>query len=651
MPRSRTLDLVDRVITRRWAALGAISFLTSLAGGCAPEVFPVIDREPGVAAPLTADCDSLDETRCLLPWPSSTFTTLDDSTATGIRVTATVASINDEDDVGSSFDADGFSRVTSVIAGFPGTLDESVVGGPLGGTLRLFVASPSHPRYGEEEPVRIEVVTERRGMAITSVIIGDPLTVLEAATEYVVVVTDDVQGDVPPVASRSALVALGRVAPASPEEALIAGYHAPTRALLELVGQDPEHVLRVWDFSTRSEDEAGRPLLSMRDQAIAAVTEGRVSVEIDEVTHPEGGAIETIVVGRLVGLPGWLDAAGFLVYGDDGLPEVQVEVSAPFRVTIPRGTGDYRVVLYGHGAAGSVRDSSFDDTMAENAIGKVNVEFAGWTEDTLVDNLVAVATNLMIGARHLLAPLAQSAAHALAIERAITGVIGDAISAAELGGMPNPSAGRRPGLDGPLWVGGSLGGTMGLVITSLSSSLTRGVLNVPGAAWSQWVPDSYFFGFFEASLRNVNGGDVNVAILAAMSQLIFDVVDGASFGHLPEAQDDVFLVQESIGDEVLPNDGNEFVAILLDATMIGAPLHAVHGLESATEIRGASGLTQYRVTSSDVYDVHGFAAKQDTVAGQAAFEQIRLFLDSSWAGETRIAVPTLCPAMSCDFGD
>ncbi len=624
--------------------------LASTLTACAAEPsFAVTPREPGVRAPLSAACDVLDETRCLLPWPSSTFTTLDPTSPTGVRVSLTLDSINAADTLGPWGDADGFSRVGTLVAGFSSPLDPASFAGPLGGAMRLFVATPGHPRYGREEPLRIET-DEDRGAAPESVIMGDPLAILEPGTDYVVVVTDSLRAraGAPLAPARGARVALGLVAPASAQEAELAGYHAPTRALLDEVGIAPEQVLRVWDFSTRTTDDAAGPLVAMRDTAIAAVTSGDARVEIDEVRHPAGGAIETIVVGRLTGLPRWVDDDGFLVRGDDGAPEVIGQTEAPFRVVVPRGTGDYRIALYGHGAAGSVRDGAFDERLAESGIGKVNVEFAGWTEDTLVDNLVGVATHLAIGARALLGPLTQSAAHALAIERAIDGPIGDAISADMLGGEPNPSAGRRPGADFPIWVGGSLGGTMGLVISSLDDRIAHGVLNVPGAAWAQWVPDSLFFGIFAASLRNVNGGRVNVALLAAMSQLLFDLVDGASFTHL--AEDDVFLVQESIGDEVLPNEGNEFVAIATRATMVGAALRPVHGLASANEVVGGSAITQFHVLGADAYEVHGFAADQETVAGRAAFEQIDEFLRSAWDdGAPRIVAPSLCPAMSCDF--
>ncbi len=624
---------------------------------CAP-TFEVVDREPGVRAPVTSACDELDPVRCLLPFPSSAFLVADPESETGVHVDVDLSGVNTRDDIGEYVrHANGFSRVTTVLAGFEEQLDDTNLGGPTGGVLRLFVASPDSPRYGEEIPVRIEVDIERANDgSYFSALQGDPLETLDPNTEYVVVITDDIRStegmtyDAP----HPTRVALGLDLPANQHEADIAGYHAPTRTLLETRGIDFERVLRVWDFITRTEENATAPLLSMRDQALAALEAGEVGVVIDSVEHREEGTTATIVRGRLTGLPNWLDDEGLIERGADGLPVVLGEAEAQFRVVIPRGEGDYRTVLFGHGAGGEVTDNSFDGDLTENGIAKVNVEFLGWTGATIIQTLTRVANAVMVGANGAISPLMQSVAHTVVLRRAIETIVGDVLSADMLGGMPNPHVGRRPGRDGTLWVGGSLGGTMGMVITSIDEDLEYAVLNVPGAAWSQWVRDSLLFESLIAPIRNRNRGEVNVAVLCAMTQTLFDMVDGASFRSLSMASGDIFLAQESMGDPVLPNAGNEFVAISSDAVQVGGVLSPIYGLMSEpTEVMGMSGITQFRVADSGgTFDVHGFAADQGTVAGQAAFEQIELFLTSTWdTGTPIIRVPTLCPAGRCDFSE
>lgn len=639
------------------AAMRALLVFAFALVSCGPPTYTAEDREPGVRAPLTAECDPLDPVRCHLPWPSSAALALDPDSETGVRVEVAVDDINDEDEAGPFFASNGFSRVSRLLVGFDGELSDEGLGGPTGGVMRLFVASPSSPRFGEEIPLSIRVVVELiRGAEVTYVsgLSGDPLEILDPNTDYVAIVTDGLRttSGEPYEMPHAEAVALGLEAPLSQAEADLYGYHAPTRALLEEVGVDPTHLLRVWDFVTRTEEDATAPMLSMRDEALRAYEAGEVSVVIDSVEHRPDGPIASVVFGHLEGLPNWLDPERRLTRGPDGLPALLGAGQANFRVMIPRGTGDYRTVLYGHGAGGTVRDDSFDTILAEHGIAKVNVEFVGWTDGAIIETLSQVAGGVLSGAQEALSPLMQSVAHAIVLQRTVGTSLGDVLAADTLGGMANPHAGRRPGLDGTLWVGGSLGGTMGLVITSLDDELQFAVLNVPGAAWSHWVTDSLLFDTFIAPLRNRNHGELNVQTMAAMAQGLFDLVDGASFRTMAVAGGDVFLAQESMGDPVLPNPGNEFVGIATDAVQVGAVLAPIYGLDAeANEIVGRSGITQFRVASEGgTFDIHGFAADQGTTAGQAAFEQIQLFLDSAWdTGTPIIRVPTLCPDGNCDF--
>jgi hypothetical protein len=620
-------------------------------GGSDAGIYPdVTPREPGVRAPLTASCSPLEETRCLLPWPSSTFTRLDPSTATGLRVVADLSSINPMDSGARLSEADGFSRVTTLVVAFPGLLDPASFGGPRGGVIRLFNASPSSPDFGEEQPLRIETNPETTREGVTSsALLADPLVVLDPETDYVAVVMDDLRSmDGSELAPNEAtLAALALAPPRSQVAADLAGYHAPTRALLAHVGVDPAHVLRVWDFTTRSIENTTAPLVSMVAAAQAAVTNGDVTIVWDVVDHRADGPVATVLEGRLVGLPWFVNDATELETDANGIPMQLRTGEAPFRIVVPRGTGSYRPVLYGHGAAGNFHDDAFDATLAEANVAKVGVQFDGWTDDTLVGT-VARLVDLVEGAHSAFAPLMQSTANATAIDTALGSILGEALAAPMLNGAPNPHAGRMIDWTQPTWIGGSLGGTMGLVIASMSEDIQYAVLNVPGAAWSHWAHDSVIFHTFLSAIITRNHGDVNVVTLLAVAQTIFDPADGANFGELSRAGGDIYLIQESMGDQVLPNPGSELVAITSRATQVGTPLSVIVDLPQAPSIAGASGITQYRVADMGLYDVHGFAAR-DTPAGHAAFDQIQRFLDSAWAGAPLIEVPAGCPGGVCDF--
>ena len=610
--------------------------------------FEAPDRAPGDRAPLTSSCDAMDPMRCLLPWPSSSFTAADPTSATGLRVAVDPSSLFAKDDPWSANLADGFSRVTPIVAGFEALV--SPIPTAADGPVRLILAQPDHPSFGALVPLRFNV-TAASNDEKESLVLGYPLAPLEPGADYVAVVMDDlpIESGGAPAPSRAALVALGREPARSPEEAKLAGYHAPTRAVLAKAGIDPARVIRVWDFTTRSQKDATARLRAMRDTAAEAVATGEVGVTIDMVTTPPDASIALIVEGQLTNLPSFAssDLNEGLTLDAERMPVATDTRAAPFRVLIPAGTGDYRFLMYGHGMGGSYRDDLFDQDLALNGAGKVNIEFHGWTEADVIDTFVNF-TRVFIGAHHSSALLMQAVADGEAIQKAMLGPLGDALAAPEIAGQPNPAAGRRPTFDIPVWAGGSLGGTMGLVFASSAKETYAGVLNVPGAAWTHFVSTASVFNIVGALLLNPYAGNLNVLHAIAMSQGCWDEIDGAIWATELEGRDSVFLLQESIGDPVLPNPGSEMAAVVTGADQVGAVLSPILGVSPVDAAVGQTAITQYRVPDTDELDIHGFAAR-DTPAGVAAREQILSFLMSVYEKQPKITVPSGCKGGSCDF--
>ena len=620
---------------------------TGGTGGARPE-----DRLPGDRSPLTAACDAMDPVRCLLPWPSSTFTRKDSTSPTGLRLAIDPTSIPAGDDPASINAADGFSRVTPLVTAFPTALApiDTPAGAP--GPIRLVLAQPGHPRHGEQVPLRLRVEQADDGVGgIESMLFAYPLGPLEPGADYVAVVLDDLTSDsgAPIAPEPRARVALGLAEPTSADEAALAAYHAPTRGVLEKAGIDAARVIRVWDFTTRSASDATRRLAAMREALTLAVESGAAGVEIDLVDVPTSGSLAVIVEGRITGLPDFA-AAGRIDVDANGLPIASGTRDAPFRVTVPVGVGDYPFTMYGHGTGGEFHDSSFDRELGDNGAGKVGVQFDGWTEADVLETLVGFA-RMFQGTHRSTARLMQAQANAAAIEAAVAGPLGDALAAATLGGKPNPAAGRRPDASTAVWAGGSLGGTMGLVYLSGSPTTRSGVLNVPGAAWSHFIPGSNIFASVRSLLAGNFGTQIDVDHALAMSQGNWDDIDGAVWSADLDDPDRVILIQESIGDPVLPNPGTEVVARVTRAVQLGAVLVPIHGVSPASGVSvGATAITQYRVSDPDALDIHGFAAR-NTPAGAAARDQMTTFLQSVWAGAPVISLPAGCAESSCDFTD
>ena len=631
------------------AALLTFVVLTGCSSGDDDPVFEAPDRAPADRTPLTASCDAMDPTRCLLPWPSSTFTAADPGSATGLRVALDPASLFGGDDPWSANLADGFSRVTPIVAGFQALVSPLPITEGGTGPVRLILAQPDHPAYGSLVPLRFDVT--RSVDDNESLVIGYPLAPLEPNADYVAVVLDDlpVESGGPPAASRAALLALGRERARSQEEAQLAAYHAPTRAALAKAGIDPARAVRAWDFTTRSQEDATKRLRAMRDAAAKAVADGEVGVSIDSVTTPQDAAIAAIVEGRLTGLPSFVssDLAKGLTLDDQRMPVATGTREAPFRVLIPAGAGDYRFLMFGHGMGGSHHDDLFDHELAEHAVGKVNISFHGWTEEDVIDTFVNF-TKVFVGTHHSSALLMQAVADGEAIQKAMLGPLGDALAAPDLGGAPNPAAGRRPEFEIPVWTGGSLGGTMGLVFASSAKETYSGVFNVPGAAWTHFVAKASVFALVSALIKGPYQGELNVLHAIAMSQGGWDDIDGAVWAAELAGRDSVFLLQESIGDPVLPNAGSEMAAVVTGADQVGAVIEPILGVSPVVTAEAHTALTQYRVPDTDELDIHGFAAR-DTPAGVAAREQIQSFLLSVYDKHPKITVPAGCPAGSCDF--
>lgn len=618
------------------------------------------DRMQGERAPRTADCDAIDPTRCALPWPSNTFAVADARTSTGLRVSIPRGAYVQGDDPAEANRADGFSRLSPVMTGFAAHIEESSLGDGTTGAVRLLVAQPGE-HFGEVVPLRYKVVQEGPPESPESLIVAYPRVPLRAGTDYVAVVLDQfrVTAGAMPAASNLTRAALGLRAPTTLEEAQLRAYHAPARALLTRASLDPARVLRVWDFTTRSREQPTANFRAMRERVYEAMRSGSVSVVIDRVEARASGPAAMVVRGHLAGVPHYVDMNHRLHRNaNDALEPVDTH-DAPFRVLVPRGMGNYRVVLYGHGTGGDVDDSSFDAQIAGAGAAKVGIQFEGWNGDQVITSFLRFRTMLR-GVEQSTAGLLQSVVDGSAVFQAMVGgengqgaILADALAAPMIGGQTNPAAGRRPMADGATWAGGSLGGTMGLVITRSEPRLRGAVVNVPGAGWTHFLTGSNLYAVARVPLQTTYRTQLDTFVAVGMSQLNWDDVDGGVWADAVDNRQP-FLLQESMGDPVLPNIGSEVAAASVGAVQVGAVLQPVSGVERTESAAGRSAITQYRVPRAVTtpLDVHGFAAR-DTPAGVAAREQIESFLRSVWTGESEITVPPTCtrntPAGSCDF--
>ena len=361
-----------------------------------------------------------------------------------------------------------------------------------------------------------------------------------------------------------------------------------------------------------------------------------------------------IAQGRITGVPSAEGEDGHLVLDEDGLPVTVGTRDAPFRVVIPSGEGDWPVILYGHGMGGDVSDASFDATMTDNGGGKVGLEWQGWTSDDMMENLLLLPKAMLSGSERSTSGLLESLADARLVLEALDGPLGAALAAETVGGVTNPAAGRWPDTREPVYVGGSLGGTMGAVYAMSEPRVHYAALNVPGAGWSHMIPGSDLYAIMEGFVQATYGDEVDVTLALLMAQGAWDEVDGAAWADEARDDGDMFLLQESIGDPILPNIGTAILAAALGAVQLDPDIEDVLGLTHTDgPVTDGMVLEQFRVPDTGVYDVHGFADR-DTEAGRAARDQIFGFLMGALDGAPIIAHPERCDATadgSCDWGD
>lgn len=626
----------------RHACLGFVLLLSACP------TTPDTSRAAGDRTPLSAACGALDDTRCLLPWPSNEYTVKRAASATGLQVSIDWHSLPLVDRPDSLNRLDGFSVATPLAVGFPKPLAPSLDGKKSAPEVRLFVAQPG---LEGEIPVRLKVVNDDDGSA--GMLIGYPHRPLAYATDYVAIATDDVTAEDGSRFEAPAKVklALGLTPPTTDEERALVDYHAPARAVLTGAGVDLSKVIRLWDFTTRSADGVSSYLRTMRDAAIAAEQADALTVEVTSATPIAAGqALE--VRGAVSGLPSFLSPDAGLVLDDAGLPAQQGTHTQPFRAVVPAGTGAYPIVIYGHGTGGTVNDDTFDAEIVAAGAGKLNLQWDGWTDVSTVNTLLSF-NKVYSGTWASTGRLLQSLADAAALEKSLDHALGAVLASAELAGQPNPAAGRTIDTSTLVYAGGSLGGTMGYVLSLSDPSIHYAVLNVPGAAWTHFAPGSELWNTLDVVFKASTPSAIDRLLAVSMTQGSWDPVDGAAWAPLAGRTDLLLLEQMSMGDPILPNIGSDFLASSSGAVQLGAVLSPIVGVEAVTGPQTRTAITQFRVPSNLMgLSIHGFAAG-GSPAGVAAREQISAFITSVWAGSPVIDVPPSCQSRggTCDFSN
>ena len=523
-------------MSRLLAVVAALGLLLPLAAAADP--LDDLIAEAVVSPPW---CEALDPARCLLPWPSDTFTTADPSTPTGLRLDLPVQGMP-RNVTGRPIDPtewnrnDGFSPGTAIMTMVPG-LDMSATFGventivdPDAHTTDDSAVLVVNLRTGERHPVWAERDTHPDTAPEESLLIIRPLRNFTNGDRYLVVLRDLSDG--------SDTIAPPAAGPTTEE------WIEP--ALVEM-GLDVDGLYLAWDFTVASADNVTGRARAIRDDAFRRLGDHDLSDGIVPAdsrapgftvtswsTDPENlvrhRRVEgTITVPNYLTIPqetrvppalpsavvdqlpaemadGYDDLAGLaqhvpgyrLHYGTPtpGPMDVpQVNPASPtaeigFTCVLPhpsRQDGQPSIgMLYGHGLLGSRSEmtGSSADRMRERGYGTCAVDWAGMSTPDIAN--VALLLADMSNFPSLPDRAQQGFVHFMLLGRAMIHPDGFAAHEAfQVDGAPllhtAETAGDLPAL---VYDGNSQGGIMGGALTALSPDVTRATLGVVGMNYS-----------------------------------------------------------------------------------------------------------------------------------------------------------------------
>jgi len=349
------------------------------------------------------NCEVLNSAECLLPYPSSHFLVPDPSTATGLRVSIPsggLATVTGTPTSSAPYnELDGFSPMTQILMHFPQGVDLELsdagrllaagcCGQPAGPPWidtrtyldrSLDADSPSvilRADTGERVIHFLEVDGRATGGQIPGrqALFLRPGKSLEPGTRYIVAVRNLKALDTTDVVAEAAFAALRDGTPTADAatEARRDQMESEVFAPLTSYGIDRSELVLAFDFTTQSEDQLTRQMLSMRDQAFAWLatvdaTPAQVTFTVDTVTpisdclDPED--VEWKKVSGTFESPLFLDGppvqsgVQFMNVDANDVPVQNGFMDAPYDVSIPCSVFDGGVTTHslvlGHGIFGT----------------------------------------------------------------------------------------------------------------------------------------------------------------------------------------------------------------------------------------------------------------------------------------------------------
>lgn len=546
--------------------------------------------------PFPSQCENVNPSHCLLPWPSSFFLADDPSTTTGRRIEipedampANRRGVRVDPSQFARFD--GFSPATSIMTSYPGEVDPADLHGENDIDATLDPSSTTliiDAESGELVPHFAELDGWAETDPARSPLYLRPAVRLQEAHRYVVAIRGLHLRDGSAIEPSPYFQALRDGTPL-PDATDIEGRRAhfdDIFAIAEAAGAPRAELIEAWDFETASGEAIWGDLVHMRDDALERVGADGIGCTVLQVTDvPDTDEnIYRQVLGTVT-VPLYLmgtepDAASSrLRRGADGLPVAMGNTEVQFTAQIPvslaervrTGGAPGRLEVYGHGLFGErfeVEAGWHRDH--QNRLNVVTVAVDWWGMS--IDDLSRITLTLQSFGDFIATNerLQQAVINVLVLARSFRGVCADLPEMQ----LPLEAGGTAPSIDttAAYYYGNSQGGIMGGVVAGVATDIERFVLGVTGMSYPTMIKRSVNWRTYDAIMQGGYPEAFTRDLLLVMSASLWDIAEPSTYAPhlvsdpLPGTPPHFVLMQVGVGDAQVPN-----VSADLEARTIGIP--------------------------------------------------------------------------------
>jgi hypothetical protein len=353
---------------------------------------------------------------------------------------------------------------------------------------------------------------------------------------------------------------------------------------LETAGLPREHLVVGWDFTVEDDMAAIADAVTARDRALAAA--GPLGANLTyTVTSDQGTSNGDPRLVRRIDLDFQTPSiAGPKFDGfhrdADGKPVVMGMETAHAHIMVPpcaTTTNKAGIIIFGHGFFGSLDEIRTSEHLRQIAAdGCYVVAGTLWEGFTVNDQPNALlALNDLNQGYGFGERIWQGMVNTIVFEQLLRGKLATDL----LGGIVDPSR--------VVYYGISNGHILGSTFVAYDPAITRAVLQVGGASWSQLFERSKNWAAFGAPLKGVYD-ERDQVIMQQVLDMQLSLVDGATVapGQVPGVPAKELFMQTSHNDCQVPNLASFYQARSLGMTLITPSVVDVYGVPTASTATG-----------------------------------------------------------------